>query len=506
MAEIINIQVGACGNRIGNLLWSTILEEHWLDNDGTFINQCNKHIIDWTENDYQQIEMRLTKINSYFREIDSDILYGYIRQNIEQKYTKLMVPNDIKYLLQQYFGSSQKYVPRSILIDTDPTVLDSIKASTVSNLFTDNNFIVGESPLNSNWAKGHYGIGSELMEDIMCVMHSHVEKCNSLQGFQMVYSIGGGTGGGLGTLINLHIHDNYPDKIISNFAVYPSTKLANVSRETYNAILSINQLCENSDLTFVLDNSSLYFITHRVLKVQQPSYEDLNWICSLVLSGVTSTLRFPAQYNNDLHESLRKVGMNLIPFPRLHFLLLAQAPLFTPGQGKNVKLTREYQDEIFEMWSSRNFISDIKSEDGKYLSTAEIFRGDFKPQEVDDEVDKTSQKMAGDFVTWIPNLNKKTIINIPPSNTPKTGTFIANTTAIKGVFQKIRAQFAKLYKTKAFLQLYKNEFEDVEMEFEEADQNIRDLIIEYQDKQDAIVDLESDDSEYDSEEEEEEDW
>eukprot|EP01084_Bolivina_argentea_P043531 80209_1 len=84
-----------------------------------------------------------------------------------------------------------------------------------------------------------------------------------------------------------------------------------------------------------------------------------------------------------------------------------------------------------------------------------------------------------------------------------SGTFFENTTAIKGVFQRISEQFAKMYKSKAFLHWYKGEGMD-EMEFQEADKNVRDLITEYQDKQDAVVDLEEDGDE-DSDEDEDED-
>merc|ERR1711933_626057 len=82
---------------------------------------------------------------------------------------------------------------------------------------------------------------------------------------------------------------------------------------------------------------------------------------------------------------------------------------------------------------------------------------------------------------------------------PIAGTFVANTTAIKGVFQRISAQFAKMYRRKAFLHWYKGDGMD-EMEFQEADKNVRDLITEYQDKQDAVVDPDDDDSEDDDDE------
>lgn len=35
------------------------------------------------------------------------------------------------------------------------------------------------------------------------------------------------------------------------------------------------------------------------------------------MAGVTTTLRFPGQLNSDL----RKLAVNMVPFPRLHFFL-----------------------------------------------------------------------------------------------------------------------------------------------------------------------------------------
>jgi len=276
--------------------------------------------------------------------------------------------------------------------------------------------------------------------------------------------------------------------------------------EPYNATLSIHQLLENSDETFVIDNEALFSISHNVLKQKEPKYSDLNWVISMTMSGITASLRFSGKLNGDL----RKMGVNLVPFPRLHFFLLAQAPLFAQDElgakGKNstglvskVKLT--VQELTDQMFSSRNFLSNVKSEDGKYLTASCGYRGAIATQEVDDELAKIQQKMADDFVTWIPNNIKSSIIAVPPEGPPIAGTFVANTTAIKGVFQRISAQFAKMYKRKAFLHWYKGEGMD-EMEFQEADKNVRDLITEYQDKQDAVVDLEEDDEDDDGDEDE----
>merc|ERR1712228_880810 len=216
------------------------------------------------------------------------------------------------------------------------------------------------------------------------------------------------------------------------------------------------------------------------------------------MSGITASLRFSGKLNGDL----RKMGTNLVPFPRLHFFLLAQAPLFAPGQGSKVNLT--VQELTDQMWSSRNFLANVKAKDGKYLTASCGYRGaDIKTQEVDDEISKIQAKMHGDFVQWIPNNIKSGIISVPPEGCSMSSTFVANTTAIKGVFQRISAQFAKMYKRKAFLHWYKGEGMD-EMEFQEADKNVRDLITEYQDKQDASYEEEDDEEEDDDEDDTEE--
>lgn len=45
------------------------------------------------------------------------------------------------------------------------------------------------------------------------------------------------------------------------------------------------------------------------------------------MSGVTTCLRFPGQLNADL----RKLAVNMVPFPRLHFFMPGFAPLSAKG-------------------------------------------------------------------------------------------------------------------------------------------------------------------------------
>merc|ERR1711902_112858 len=95
----------------------------------------------------------------------------------------------------------------------------------------------------------------------------------------------------------------------------------------YNATLSVHQLVENTDETYCIDNEALYDICFRTLKLTNPTYGDLNHLVSLTMSGVTTSLRFPGQLNADL----RKLAVNMVPFPRLHFFMPGFAPLTARG-------------------------------------------------------------------------------------------------------------------------------------------------------------------------------
>ena len=146
---------------------------------------------------------------------------------------------------------------------------------------------------DSVWAKGHYTEGAELVDSVMDVIRREAEGCDSLQGFQITHSLGGGTGSGMGTLLISKIREEFPDRMMATFSVVPSPKTSDTVVEPYNATLSVHQLVEHSDETFCIDNEALYDICQRTLKLSQPSYNDLNHLVSSVMSGVTTSLRYP---------------------------------------------------------------------------------------------------------------------------------------------------------------------------------------------------------------------
>ena len=139
--------------------------------------------------------------------------------------------------------------------------------------------------------------GAELVDHVLDVVRMEAEGSDCLQGFQLAHSLGGGTGSGMGTLLISKIREEYPDRMMNTFSVVPSPKVSDTVVEPYNCTLSIHQLVENTDATFVIDNEALYDICFRTLKLNNPTYGDLNHLVSLAMSGITTSFRFPGQLN-----------------------------------------------------------------------------------------------------------------------------------------------------------------------------------------------------------------
>ena len=236
------------------------------------------------------------------------------------------------------------------------------------------------------------------------VVRREAESCDSLQGFQLVHSLGGGTGSGMGSLVLSKIKEEFPDRMLCTFSVVPSPKVSDTVVEPYNATLALNQLIENSDETFCIDNEALYDICLRTLKLRSPSYGDLNHLVSFVMSGVTTCLRFPGQLNADL----RKLAVNMIPFPRLHFFMVGFAPLTSRG-SQHFK-SYSVQELTTQMFDGRNMMAASNPRHGRYLTVAAIFRGKLSTKEIEQQMATIQSKNSSSFVEWIPS-NCKTAGN-----------------------------------------------------------------------------------------------
>lgn len=431
--EIVTLQAGQCGNQVGEAFWEVVSAEHGLNHEGKYEGK-----------DDSQLE----RIGVFFRET-----------------------------------SSGGYTPISINFDLEPGVLEKLKAGVLGKIYAPTSFIHAQSGAGNNWAKGHYTEGAELIDEVMDGVRKEAENCEVLQGFQVCHSIGGGTGSGMGTLLISKVREEYPDRIMTSYSIFPSPKVSDVVVEPYNALLSIHQLIENVDEVSVIDNEALFDITFRTLKLKTPQFKDLNNLIAKCMAGTTSCLRFPGQLNSDL----RKLGVNLIPFPRLHFFIVGAAPLTAADSTQFRKITAK--DLTEQAFDARNMMSACDPRAGKYLTASVIFRGKISSKEVDEEMLATTSRNSAFFAEWIPHNIKTSICNTPPLGESSGCSLIGNNTAILEIFQRIQTQFSAMFERKAFLHWYTGEGMD-EMEFTEAESNVIDLVAEYQQYFEAKIDEE----------------
>lgn len=63
--------------------------------------------------------------------------------------------------------SGNKHVPRSIFVDLDPSPIDEIRNGQYRQLFHPELLISGKEDAANNYARGHYTIGKELVDDVL---------------------------------------------------------------------------------------------------------------------------------------------------------------------------------------------------------------------------------------------------------------------------------------------------------------------------------------------------
>merc|ERR1712196_510287 len=206
--------------------------------------------------------------------------------------------------------------------------------------------------------------------------------------------------------------------------------------------------------------------------------------------GTTCSLRFPGQLNCDL----RKLAVNMVPFPRLHFFMVGFAPLTSRGSQQYRALT--VPELTQQQFDAKNMMCAADPRHGRYLTCSCLFRGRMSTKEVDEQMLNVVNKNSSYFVEWIPNNVKSSICDIPPKGLKMATTFIGNSTAVQETWKRVAEQFTAMFRRKAFLHWYTGEGMD-EMEFTEAESNMNDLVSEYQQYQDATAEEEG---EFDEEE------
>ncbi|KAG0750462.1 hypothetical protein G6F57_002855 [Rhizopus arrhizus] len=433
--EIITLQAGQCGNQIGSEFWKQICTEHGISKDGT--------------------------------------LEDFATEGGDRK--------DVFF----YQADDEHYIPRALLLDLEPRVINNIKASPFANLYNPENIFTSSEGggAGNTWPNG-YSQGEKMCEDIMDMVDREADNSDSLEGFMLLHSIAGGTGSGLGSFLLEALNDRYPKKLIQTYSVFPnSEEVSDTVVQPYNSILALKRLINSADSVVVLDNAALSRIATDRLHIPQPTFEQTNQLVSTVMSSSTTTLRYPGYMNNDL------VGIiaSLIPTPRCHFLTTAYTP-FSSEQVEKAKSIRKTTvlDVMRRLLQPKNrMVSTVPSKRSCYISVLNIIQGEVDPTDVHKSLLRIRERRLASFIPWGPAsiqvaLSKKS----PYVQTPHrvSGLMLANHTSIASLFKRTRDQYDRLRKRNAFLEQYRkfSIFTDDLDEFDDSRNVVQELIDEYE--------------------------
>ena len=237
--EIITIQIGQCGNRLGNTFWRTLFGEHNISENGEYLG-------------------------------DSESPNGLIHTFFDET-------------------ESMKFKARCICLDSDSDSIETLRSSPNVGIYKSENMIHSN---NEDALSCWEYTDSELYQNARDSIWKEIESTDALQGFQFIHSISGKHAGSPLTshLMNKIKDELYPKYTHLSHSVFPSNQSdgqPSSPLDPYQSVLCLHQLLENCDLSIMYHNQALERIVHR-LKRSDATYSELNWIASMAMAGVTS--------------------------------------------------------------------------------------------------------------------------------------------------------------------------------------------------------------------------
>jgi len=430
--EIITLQVGQCGNQIGSEFWKLLCAEHGINKRG--------------------------------------ILEDFASASDDRK--------DVFF----YQADDEHYIPRALLVDLEPRVINMIRASDYAELYNPENIFMSKDGggAGNNWAKG-YSSAEKVQDEIFEMVDREAEGSDSLEGFVLIHSIAGGTGSGVGSYLLENINDRYPKKLIQTYSVFPmlSAETSDVVVQPYNSVLTLKRLTLNADAVVVLDNTALNRIAADRLKLQNPTFPQINSLVSTVMASSTTTLRYPSYINNDL------IGMlaSLIPLPRCHFLMTGYTPLTLDRQTATIRKTTVL-DVMRRLLHTKNIMVSCSTRRGVYISILNIIQGEVDPTQVHKSLQRIRERKLAKFIKWGPASIQVALSRQSPyiQHAHKVnGLMVANHTAICQLFDRCIKQYDKLRSRNAFIENYRQEpmFADSLDELDDAREVVVSLSDEY---------------------------
>ncbi|KAA0193870.1 Tubulin alpha chain, partial [Fasciolopsis buskii] len=377
--------------------------------------------------------------------------------------------------------TKNKYIPRALLIDLEPTVADEVRTGTYRQLFHPEQILSSKEDAANNYARGYFSVGREMIDLVLNQLRKAAELCETVQGFFFFNSLGGGTGSGLTGQLIERVTLDYGKKPKFQFMIYPSALIASAVVEPYNSLLTTHTTLEHTDCSFVVDNEAIYTMCRYNLDMYKPTFTNLNRLIAQVVSSVTASLRFPGNLNVNLQE----FQTNLVPYPRIHFPLVSYAPIYPASQPfHREKSAVELTARCFR---PQAFMVNCNPRHGKYMSCCFLYRGNLTGHEIKESLRDIRSRRYIKFVDWSPCGFKVGMSSQAPTMVPggdlakvtRAVCMISNSTSIAEAWTRLNHKFDCLYAKRSFVHWYVAEGME-ENEFNETKEDLIALEKDYE--------------------------
>lgn len=417
MSEFITVQVGQCGNQIGSCFWKSAIREYGIL-DTSKIKSSNKY------------PPLCQSFNSFF-------------------WCPNGIPNNQEVTVQDLENAAIK--ARAVCIDMEDSVVARFRKGPLRGLFSETCLITNYPGSGNNWAEGFLNQGNQYIEQITERIRKSAECCDSLHGFLLLYSLGGGTGSGLGSRVLALLEEQYPhvDRLVT--CVYPAGS-GDVVTAPYNVALATNELIKSASCVVPVNNQALTNFLARVHLPDQRDklFRDINNIVVKMLLHLTSGARFSGSLNVDMNE----ISTNLVPFPGMHFVCSSLSPLccivskIPPGTGIQI-------DEILSgTWCKHNQLLEVDPLRGVILAGALTVRGKASLNDLRYNISRLSKKAK--YISWNQDGLKIGLCSIPPPGHETSAMGLFNSSALSNIFQEAADHFNKLFRRRAHVHHYLN--------------------------------------------------
>merc|ERR1712137_1199630 len=231
-------------------------------------------------------------------------------------------------------------------------------------------------------------------------------------GFMVYNACGGGTGSGLGCLLLERLSVDYGKKSKLSFTVWACPQVSTAVVEPYNTVLCVHSLLEHTDVTVMMDNEALYDISRRSLDIERPTYTNLNRLIAQVISSLTASLRFDGALNVDITE----FQTNLVPYPRIHFMLSSYAPVISAEKAYHEQLSvAEITNSAYEPAS---MMAKCDPRHGKYMACCLMYPVTLSPRMSTPLLPPSRPSAPSSSLTGAPLASSAASTTSPPPSSP----------------------------------------------------------------------------------------